>query len=87
MTKVKIDKKMFEMSEDASLVLEAFLDKQRIYLEKGKITKLEFDITQQTIEDVLMSILDKQSNIEKSDIESIIANSKFKKILSTEKNV
>jgi hypothetical protein len=81
MTKVKIDKKIFEMSEDASLVLEAHLDKLKLYLEKEKITKQEFDETKNNIEEALMLLLNKQNNIEKNDIEKIIANSKIKKIL------
>ncbi len=81
MIKVKINKMSFEMSEDASLILDAYLDKINIYLEKNKISQQEFDETQKNIENALILLLDKQSNIEKEDIENIIEKSKIKKII------
>lgn len=85
MTKVKINKTFFEMSEDASMVFDAYMDKLKIYLEKNKISKQEFNEIEKNLENETLQLLDKQSNIEKSDIENIIEKSNIKKKIKPEK--
>lgn len=83
MTKVKLNDTLFELSEDAALIIDDYLEKLKLYHSWWKISDSEYRSILDSIHNWLMDLLGKKSSIEKIDIDTIIdsvsSSSKIKK--------
>lgn len=88
MTKVKLNDTLFEMSDDAALIMNDYIDRINLYHEGWKISSQEYKRILLELKESFFKILEKKSDIEKDDVDVIIENiSKSSKIKLPKKNI